>query len=95
MLFNVHKHAGTSEAALRVVGRDGAMLLEVADSGNGMALSGSNSKTSYGLGGIRDRLASLGGRLTVDSAPGEGTRVKLELPLYEAGESGLERQRDA
>jgi signal transduction histidine kinase len=95
LLFNVHKHAGTSEAALRVVGRDGAMLLEVADSGNGMALSGSNSKTSYGLGGIRDRLASLGGRLTVDSAPGEGTRVQLELPLYEAGESGLERQRDA
>ena len=38
----------------------------------------------YGVVGMRERAAELGGRLTVDSTPGEGTLVTLRIPLHPA-----------
>jgi signal transduction histidine kinase len=60
------------------VGRtNGYALVEVEDNGVGGADPGRGS----GLRGLADRVASLNGRLAVDSPPGAGTRVRAEIPL--------------
>jgi signal transduction histidine kinase len=51
--------------------------VEVADDGVG----GADPTRGSGLRGLSDRLASLSGRLDVDSPPGAGTRVRAEIPL--------------
>ena len=56
--------------------RDGSIELEVMDDGRGGADPGLGS----GLRGIDDRVAALGGRLTVSSPPGEGTGIRAEIP---------------
>jgi PAS domain S-box-containing protein len=76
-LANVVKHAHAQAAALRVAETDGSLLLEVSDDGAG----GADPDGGSGLGGLRDRVETLGGRLEVESAPGRGTLVRAELPL--------------
>ncbi|MHB8691256.1 MAG: sensor histidine kinase [Solirubrobacteraceae bacterium] len=76
-LANVAKHSGASHA--RVSGaRDGDRLaIEVVDDGRGGALVGGGS----GLSGLADRVAAIGGTLSVESGIGGGTRLMVELPL--------------
>jgi signal transduction histidine kinase len=74
-LTNVAKHAGESEAFVRVA-RDGDVLtVEVADDGRGGA-----DPDGSGLTGLRQRVEALDGRLTVESSPGGGTTVRAEFP---------------
>ncbi|MGD9530908.1 MAG: sensor histidine kinase, partial [Pseudonocardia sp.] len=75
-LTNVVKHACATVVRVRVARRDGILHLEVGDDGVGGARPGGGS----GLRGIADRVDVLGGRLAVDSRPGEGTRLVVELP---------------
>jgi signal transduction histidine kinase len=75
-MTNAAKHAGCDRISVKVTAAAGALRVEVDDDGRGGAVpSGS------GLLGVRDRVEALGGRLTVDSAPGAGTRLIAELPL--------------
>lgn len=76
-LANVAKYANASRAAIRVQRRDGFLLAEVCDDGIGGALP----RDTSGLAGLVDRVAALGGMLTVVSPPGGGTRVSAELPI--------------
>jgi signal transduction histidine kinase len=76
-LANVVKHAHAQAAAVRVAETDGSLLLEVSDDGAG----GADPDGGSGLGGLRDRVETLGGRLEVESVPGRGTLVRAELPL--------------
>jgi signal transduction histidine kinase len=77
-LANIGRHAAASAARIRVwPGRDAGLRLEVADDGVGGARIGAGS----GLRGLADRVAALGGALTIDSPLGRGTRVSVELPL--------------
>jgi signal transduction histidine kinase len=75
-LTNVVKHAGATVVRVRVARRDGVLHLEVGDDGIG----GARPDGGSGLRGIADRVDVLGGRLAVDSRPGEGTRLVVELP---------------
>ncbi|MGE3659840.1 MAG: sensor histidine kinase [Pseudonocardia sp.] len=75
-LTNVVKHAGATVVRVRVVLRDGLLVLEVDDDGIG----GARPDDGSGLRGIADRVDVLGGRMTVESRPGEGTRLVVELP---------------
>jgi signal transduction histidine kinase len=78
-LNNVLKHAHAGRATVRLdVGADRAAL-EVVDDGVGFepALRGGDG---YGLPGMRERAERLGGTLRVESAPGAGTRVRVEVP---------------
>ena len=52
----------------------------MADNGVGFDLSADVASDSFGLRGLRDLAAEAGGTLTVESAPGQGTRVTLEVP---------------
>ncbi len=81
-LANVAKHAGATEARVRIATEDDTLVVEVADDGRGGARVGGDADGGgSGLGGLADRVAALDGTLAVDSPRGGGTRLRAELPL--------------
>jgi PAS domain S-box-containing protein len=84
MLSNVarHAHARSVRMRIEVDGPPGSVLyLEVRDDGVGALPLALNAANSFGVIGMRERAAQFGGKLTIDSAPGQGTRVRLTMPL--------------
>ncbi len=86
LLFNVVKHAGVKSAQVRISRpTDTRVQIEVADEGAGFDAMASgrqkSSATGLGLFGIQERIAHMGGRVDVDSAPGRGTRVTLQAEI--------------
>lgn len=83
-LFNIAKHAEVEEALVRVSEHEQWIHLSVVDAGKGFDMSAIEKKRSQsglGLFSIRERVAAVGGALTITSAPGEGTRISLEVPV--------------
>ena len=78
-LQNVAKYAAASSATVRLAQSKGSLTFEVTDDGHGFDLEA--AERGSGLQGIADRLAALGGTLTVRSAPGAGTTVAGSLPV--------------
>ncbi|MFD7922043.1 sensor histidine kinase [Streptomyces sp. NPDC059740] len=76
-LANVRKHAHASTVGVVLVRRSHGVELEITDDGTGFVVEQS---TGFGLDGMRKRLAELGGRLTVTSSVGDGTRVLAVVP---------------
>ena len=76
-LANVTKYAQASTVRVTVDRTNGSAVVEVADDGVG----GADPVRGSGLHGLADRVASLRGRLDIDSPPGVGTRVRAEIPL--------------
>ncbi len=90
-LTNIVRHAGASHVLLNLYVSDEAARLVVEDDGGG--ISNADGARGYGLIGMRERAQRLGGRLLLESEPGEGTRVEATIPLRNspAGEGqGLE-----
>jgi signal transduction histidine kinase len=79
-LANIAKYAQASRASVRLETGEGVLVVEVADDGVG----GADPAGGSGLRGLVDRVEALGGRLGIDSPPGRGTRLTVELPLAEA-----------
>ena len=75
-LANTAKHASATHATIDVSERNGRVVVEVADDGVG----GADPRRGSGLAGLADRLDAVGGRLTVESDPAQGTRVVAEVP---------------
>jgi len=88
-LSNVRRHAGVENATVKLWAEKERLFLEVSDQGRGFEpppLSGPHATESHehiGLRGMRERAALVGGKLFVESRPGEGTRVRVEVPTYE------------
>ena len=80
MLLNAIKHAGVSEARLRLRRRSGLLLLLVSDRGRGFDPSDSSCKLGFGLLSVRKRIELLGGRLMIRSAPGRGSTFFVVIP---------------
>ncbi|TMK22608.1 MAG: hypothetical protein E6G65_02230 [Actinobacteria bacterium] len=80
-LQNAAKYADAHEVRVRLTNGAGVLRFEVTDDGRGF----DPSTTAYGTGlqGIADRLAAVGGELSVTSAPGDGTAVAGSIPLAE------------
>ncbi len=78
-LTNVAKYAQASGARVSIEHADGHLRVQVADDGVGGAAPAAGGAS--GLRGLADRVEALGGRLSVDSEPGQGTTVRAELPL--------------
>ena len=74
-LANVHKHAGARSVVVRATIDNDELVVEVVDDGVGGA-----DQDGGGLRGLADRLAALGGQLTLDSPSGSGTRLHAAIP---------------
>jgi signal transduction histidine kinase len=82
-LNNVAKYAEATRATVRLFVVDGDLAFEVSDDGRGFDAAVVANGT--GLQGMADRLAALGGELTIRSAPGTGTVVAGRLPMQAIG----------
>jgi PAS domain S-box-containing protein len=91
-LTNVHRHSGSRMALIRVVRRNGYIIVEVEDKGHGMPLpsesTGWRSPMGIGLAGIRQRVKQLNGEFEIKSALGEGTTVRVVLPAAKEPSAG-------
>jgi signal transduction histidine kinase len=76
-LTNAAKHARASEVEVRAQSRDGVLELGIDDDGVG----GADPSRGSGLTGLVDRIEALGGTIAIASRPGEGTSLRVELPL--------------
>ena len=84
-LQNIAKHSGATQVNLSLRSADKSIRLSVADNGAGFcAETARNQPMSFGLAGMRERAALLGGTLAVRSAPGDGARITLQLPRNSA-----------
>jgi len=81
-LSNIARHSGASRAEVLLGASAGLLSVSVADDGQGFEIESAldSRQRSLGLFGMRERAALVNGRLSLDSAPGRGTRVRLEIP---------------
>ena len=81
---NIAKHSRASNVIVRLHSTDQSIELCVEDDGVGFDICAAFQKRgSFGLLGMKERVALLGGRFEVDSAPNRGTRISVELPIKE------------
>ena len=85
-LTNVVRHAGVREAAILIEAVDERLRLRVEDQGSGFDPARVTSATTIGLTGMQERARLLGGRFSIDSRVGRGTRVEAELPATDRGQ---------
>jgi signal transduction histidine kinase len=79
---NAQVHSRAASISVVLSEMEGTLRARVTDDGIGLAPGAGTSSTGhYGLIGMRERVEALGGRLSVESAPGQGTTVMAELPL--------------
>jgi signal transduction histidine kinase len=80
-LSNIARHSNATRAAIELVATDGTATLIVGDNGRGFDVDAARSSRQRGLGNLRARAEQVGGRLTLTSEEGTGTRVTAELPI--------------
>lgn len=84
-LTNVARHAQASRADVLIARRNGSLIAIVEDDGRGVDVRASSEDAARGLRlglfGMRERAELVGGHLTIESAPGEGAAVHVEVPL--------------
>jgi signal transduction histidine kinase len=76
-LTNAAKHSNASVVQVTVDTIDGDLRLSISDDGVG----GADPTSGSGLGGLKDRVEAIGGTLTVQSRPGQGTRLDVKIPI--------------
>jgi len=81
-LGNIARHARARHASVRLFDEDSGVVLQIADDGVGFDFAASTSG-GHGLHNMRERAFAVGGTLRVESQPGRGARVRLELPAME------------
>jgi two-component system nitrate/nitrite sensor histidine kinase NarX len=81
-LTNIRKHAAASCAVVRVTCDDGDVSFQIEDDGRGFDLARTllDRDARFGLHSMRERMELIGGTLTIDSAPGRGTRLVARVP---------------
>ena len=82
-LSNTVRHAGASIVRVRIEHKDDYVVVLVTDDGKGFETSAALDSTGRGLGifGMRERAAYVGGTVDIDSEPGDGTTVRVEIPV--------------
>jgi signal transduction histidine kinase len=88
-LQNVRRHAGASSVAVTLSRMDDLVALDVQDDGRGFAPEGVTVGVDrgFGLRAMRERIEALGGSLLIESEPGEGCTLAVELPVGRVGEA--------
>jgi signal transduction histidine kinase len=81
-LNNIVRHAGTPQAQMNLNYEQEKVYLTVADQGQGFDANGRFAEPrGWGLAGMRERVESVGGEFHLTSAPGEGTRIEVIIPV--------------
>jgi signal transduction histidine kinase len=79
-MVNARAHAGCDAVEVTCRADRRALTLRVRDNGRGFDPADAAADGHYGLVGMRERAAAIGARLTVESAVGRGTEVRLVVP---------------
>jgi PAS domain S-box-containing protein len=80
-LTNVTRHADASRVCVEMRVMQDEFRMHIEDDGKGTMLDESRSKEHFGLLGMQERVRQLYGRATFDSAPGDGFRIDISLPI--------------
>jgi len=90
-LANAYRHAAATAVQVRVARQDAWLVMEIVDNGRGFdpeaALQAPRTDKGLGLRGMQERVQALGGTLTIRSAAGEGTCIRVALPCCEGEEA--------
>jgi signal transduction histidine kinase len=93
-LTNVVKHADATHVKVILEVADATVFLTVQDNGTGFDVSSADQNQGEGQGlglqGMQERVATLGGQLQIESATGQGTGIKVNIPLSEEENSGIQ-----
>lgn len=85
-LNNVARHSAARHVNIQVRFADKQLVVQVEDDGVGFDVKAALAKRdSFGLAGMRERVAWHGGRYHIQSRPGHGAKIRIELPLPQAG----------
>jgi two-component system, NarL family, sensor histidine kinase UhpB len=79
-LTNVARHAKATQVSIDLIEAEGQLTLEVRDNGRGIREQELQSRTSFGLLGMRERASLLGGTATITGEAGKGTSVVVQVP---------------
>jgi signal transduction histidine kinase len=92
-LTNVRKHAHAERVRVALEQRTGEVRLLIADDGTGFDLYADSPRQGprFGLKTMQERAESIGGKLTLQSTPGAGTRVELRVPITPMGTAKEDR----
>lgn len=88
LLTNIVKHAQARQAKISLVREKDQLVLAVEDDGVGFEVSDLTVVGGFGLFSIAERVSNQGGQMDVISAPCEGTRVIITLPLHSEAQPG-------
>ena len=82
-MSNIARHAHAESVLIQLSEAEGVIRIEIEDDGRGFEPDNvsHSERRHFGLMGIEERVEILGGKVKIDSAPGQGTRVRLEVPL--------------
>jgi two-component system NarL family sensor kinase len=80
-LQNIAKYAQASKVDIKIRISNGKLVLSIKDNGLGFPLTEQNMSKGNGLSNMKERAQLLNGQFTLDSIPGEGTRIVVSLPL--------------
>jgi signal transduction histidine kinase len=78
-LTNIIRHSTASEVTLRLVTRDRLLHLQIQDNGKGF--NPDQNSTGFGIQGMKERIAALGGQFNLSSSPGEGCLIDVKILL--------------
>jgi signal transduction histidine kinase len=82
-LNNIARHAQATEVSIHIGSYEKIMFLEISDNGKGFDMNQMRRMDSYGILGMMERALLLEGVCNIQSIPGGGTRVRVEMPLLE------------
>lgn len=98
-ITNIAKHAGADTVLIQCLERDGRVTIEIEDDGKGFVPESlpppAARERGLGLLGMRERVELFGGTIELDSAPGQGTRVKVSVKVQEVADgqdTGVDRR---
>jgi signal transduction histidine kinase len=80
-LHNVAKHANAGSVVIEMFREGDRVHLTVEDDGVGITQKPNPGRQTFGVAGMRERIATLGGKMTIVSSPGHGTRIEVSAPI--------------
>ena len=81
-ITNIIRHSGADTVNIEAIVKDSVISGAITDNGQGFNVEKAlSAQKSWGLHGMRERIAIAGGQLNIESTPGKGTTVKFSIPL--------------